>query len=122
MTAPAERGGAYWAGATAAFAAELASLAALGWAGATASVPGPARVTLGAGLPLVAVLLWGLFAAPRAPRRGSLTTPVTVVLVEGGAVAALALRGHPLLAGVLAACVIAGRLLTAPAGTGSRPG
>ena len=112
----------FWLGATAAFAAELASLAALSWAGATAPVPGPARVALAAALPLAAALLWAAFAAPRAARRGRLATPVTVLLVEGGAVAALVVLGHAVLAVVLAACVVAGRLLTTPRGTPPRPG
>jgi hypothetical protein len=118
---PARHAGRHWAGATAAFAAEVASLAALAWWGATAPLPLGWRIALAAGLPLAAALLWGLFAAPRAPRRGRWATAGTVVLVEGGAVVALAVSGQLVLAAVLTAAVVAGRLLTGRPAAGTAP-
>ena len=57
----------YWANLTLAFALELCALAALGyWGFSVGGGPG-AKAVLGIGAPLCAAVLWGLFAAPRAP-------------------------------------------------------
>jgi hypothetical protein len=110
---------AYWTGATAAFAAELAALAALCAWGFT--VPGGpvARTVAGVGMPLVAAVLWGVFAAPRAPVRSVPLAVSTKILVLGGAVMALAASGHPGLAIALAAVIIVGQVLTSMASVGS---
>ncbi|HKO84627.1 MAG TPA: YrdB family protein [Actinomycetota bacterium] len=54
----------HWANLTVAFLLELCALAALGyWGFRTASGPA-AKAALGIGAPLLAAVLWGLFAAP----------------------------------------------------------
>ena len=103
----------YWVGATLAFLGELAALAALAFWGFTEPAGAVGRVLLGVGLPAAAAVLWGLFAAPRAVVRVPVLVVVTKVAVQGGAVAALALTGHPWLAVALAAAVVLGQLLTA---------
>jgi hypothetical protein len=66
----------HWANLTVAFLLELCALAALGyWGFRTASGPA-AKAALGIGAPLLAAVLWGLFAAPRAP--------VSIPLASGG--------------------------------------
>jgi hypothetical protein len=70
----------HWANLTVAFLLELCALAALGyWGFRTASGPA-AKAALGIGAPLLAAVLWGLFAAPRAP--------VSIPLASGGGAAA----------------------------------
>lgn len=102
---------AHWIGATAAFGAELAALAALAAWGFALPMGPVSRAALGVGLPLVAAGLWGLFAAPRAPVDSAVLALVTRALVFGGAVAALAASGHPRFAAVLAAVIVTGQVL-----------
>jgi len=113
--------GGYWIGGLLAFLAELASLAALAFWGATVPAGTGLRVVAAVGLPLAAAVLWGLFAAPRAVVHVPALAVATKVAVQGGAVAALALTGHPVLAAVLAVAVVLGRLLTARAPREARP-
>jgi hypothetical protein len=103
----------YWIGATLAFAAELGSLAALAVWGFTLPAGTGVRVLAGVGVPLVAIVLWWLFAAPQATYSVPARAVVTKVLVQGGAVVALAVTGHPRLAIALGAAVVLGQLLTA---------
>ena len=111
-----------WLWATVAFASELAALAALavgGWAlpGATA-----VRVVAAVGLPLVAAVLWGLFAAPHAVVHVAALALLTKLVVYGAAVLALVLTGHPVFAVGLAAAAVLGSLLSgAPEDLLSRP-
>ena len=100
-----------WLWATVAFAAELASLAALAVAGW--SLPGSTalRVLAAVGFPLVAAVLWGLFAAPRSVVHVAVLAVVTKVVVHGAAVLALVLLGHPVLAVVLAVAAVLGATL-----------
>ena len=71
-----------------AFLVELAVVVLLAVAGFTAHAPTGARVLLGVGLPLVAVVLWGLFAAPRARvDRPPLRLLVKAVVLGAGVVA-----------------------------------
>jgi hypothetical protein len=111
----------YWVGALLAFLAELGSLAALAFWGATVPTGTGLRVLAAAGLPLAAAVLWGLFAAPRAVLHVPALAVATKVVVQGGAVAALVATGHPVLAAVLAAAVVLGQLLTALAPREPRP-
>lgn len=111
----------YWIGALLAFLGELASLAALAFWGATVPDETAARVAAGIGLPLAAAVLWWLFAAPRARLHVPALAIATKVAVQGGAVAALAFTGHPVLAAVLAAVVVLGQLLTLLAPQEGRP-
>lgn len=71
-----------------AFAVELAVVVLLAVAGFTADAPAPVRVLLGVGLPLVAVVLWGLFAAPRARVESPPLRLLVKVVVLGAGVAA----------------------------------
>jgi hypothetical protein len=61
----------HWANLTVAFLLELCALAALGyWGFRTASGPA-AKAALGIGAPLLAAVLWGLFAAPSSSQMSS---------------------------------------------------
>ncbi len=86
---------------------ELAMLVALGWVGGEIGSSWVLRVAMAIALPLIAALVWGVFIAPKAPRR--LTDPakllVEVVLFSAAAVG-LAVVGHPVLAAVLAATFV----------------
>lgn len=110
----------YWANATLAFLLELAALAALGYWGFTLDQPAWVNVLIGVGAPLLAALVWGLYAAPRA--RYHLPTPAIVavkLLVFGTAAAALyAADRHVsaiILAALAAANTAAGTALPEPA-------
>lgn len=101
-----------WFWAAVALLSELAALAALGYWGFTVPDGTVARVLLGIGLPVVAAVLWGLFAAPRAVVRRTPLVVATKVLVFGAAVLALAGTGHLVLAAVLAAGAVLGSFLS----------
>ena len=103
-----------WFWLTVAFLAELAALAALaswGWStgGSTAG-----RVVLAVAAPAVAAVLWGVFAAPRAPVRVPALTVLVKVVVFGAAVLALFATGHPVLGILLAAAALLSSLLSTP--------
>ena len=95
-----------WPSLAVAFALELCGLTAYGWWGLQAGSSGLARVTLGVGAPLVAAVLWGVFASPRAP----VSSPVLAVVVQVGfflgAALVLLAGGHTRLAGVLLVVVL----------------
>jgi|SRR4051794_38890749 hypothetical protein len=112
---------AYWTGATLAFAAELGSLAALALWGFTLPAGFGLRLLAGLGVPLVAIVLWWLFAAPKAAYQVPALAVVTKVLVQGGAVLALVVTGHPRLAIALGGAVVLGQLLTSLAPQEARP-
>lgn len=86
-----------------AFLLELVALACLCWWGFATGPNVLLSIVLGVGLPVVAAVVWGLFAAPRArvplPRAGVLTVKI---LIFGAATAALAALGQPILAAVFA--------------------
>ncbi|MFC0431656.1 YrdB family protein [Kutzneria buriramensis] len=85
---------------------ELAALAILCWWG-FATGTGVTAIALGIGAPLVAAVIWGLFAAPKA--RFSLPRPAVLavkVLVFGAAAVALAALGHLVPAVVFAVIVV----------------
>ena len=103
-----------WTWLTVAFLAELAALAALavwGW-----SLPGSTvgRLLLAVAVPAVAGVLWGVFAAPRAPVQVLALTLLVKLVVFGGAVLALVATGHPRLAIALAAAALLSSLLSTP--------
>jgi hypothetical protein len=85
------------------FLLELAALGALGWYGARTGDTTAAKVALGAGLPLAAAVLWGMFAAPKSafdvPAMG---LAVQVLVFGGGALALVAVDR----AGLAAAFVV----------------
>ena len=91
-----------------AFLLELLALVALAYWGFATGDGLVWRVVLGVGAPVVAAVVWGLFAAPRA----TFGLPVVGVLAVkavfyGAAVAALVSTGHPVLAAVLGVVVVA---------------
>ena len=71
-----------------AFLVEVGVLVLLSVAGFSASGPTLLRVLLGIGMPVVAGVLWGLFAAPRARVSSSPLRLATNVLVLGAGVVA----------------------------------
>jgi hypothetical protein len=75
-----------------AFILELAALAALAWWGFTAGGNVIVRVVLGLGTPVAAMVLWGMFAAPRARFKVALPLVLLVKAAVFGA-GALALYG-----------------------------
>ncbi|MBE9499722.1 MULTISPECIES: YrdB family protein [unclassified Streptomyces] len=97
----------YTANEVLAFLLELAALACLSWWGFTVGGPAVLRVLLGIGAPLMAVVLWALFAAPRARLRPRLPAVLAVkALVLGGGAAALYGVGHPVAAVAMAVVVV----------------
>ncbi|MEV7235606.1 YrdB family protein [Streptomyces sp. NPDC051020] len=90
-----------------AFVIELAALACLSWWGFTAGGGAAARWLLGLGIPAVAIVLWGLFAAPRARVRLPLWGVLLVkAVVLGGGVYAVYRVGHPVAAAVAGVVVV----------------
>jgi hypothetical protein len=81
------------------FAVELATIAVLAWAGASAGGGLPVRIPLAIGLPVVLMVFWGQLMAPRARRRlaepGRLVVELIIFLASA---AGLAVSGHSLAA------------------------
>ena len=98
-----------------AFLVEIAALVLLAVAGWELGSSTPLRWVLAVGLPLVAAVLWGLFAAPRAHVRSPPLRLGTQLLVLGGGVVGgfLAL---PLVWAVVVALVVAVNTLLAHVG------
>jgi hypothetical protein len=71
-----------------AFLVEMGVLVLLALAGARVDGPTVVRVALAVALPVGAAVLWGLFAAPRAPIRSVPLQRATMVLFLGAGVAA----------------------------------
>ncbi|MFD5813459.1 YrdB family protein [Streptomyces sp. NPDC127038] len=91
-----------------AFLVELVALATLSWWGFTVGNSWITHVLFGLGVPLVAVVLWSLFAAPKARLRPGLPLVLVVkAVVLGGGAAALYGVGHPVAAVVMAVVVVA---------------
>ncbi|MEU6771818.1 YrdB family protein [Streptomyces sp. NPDC046759] len=90
-----------------AFLLELTALACLGWWGFTAGDEEAVHLLLGLGTPLAAIVLWSLFAAPRARLRPGLPFVLAVkAVVLGGAAVALYAVGHPVAAVAMAVVVV----------------
>jgi hypothetical protein len=110
-----------WMWLTVAFLAELAALAALaawGWSvgGSTAT-----RLLLAVGVPAVAAVLWGLFAAPQAVVQVSAAAVLVKVAVFSGAASALLAVGRPGLAVALVAAALLSSVLSTSPGAPSAP-
>jgi hypothetical protein len=105
----------HWSWAAVAFASELAALAALAVGGWALPAPTGVRALAAVGAPLLAAVLWGLFAAPQAPAHSVVLAVATRVTVYGTASAALLATGHPRLAGVLVLAAVLGPALSGPA-------
>ena len=100
----------HWANLALAFLLELCALVALGYWGVRTGGGPVTKTALGIGAPLVAAILWGLFAAPRAP----VSVPLVglgKLIVFGSAVAALYTTGHRGLAIAFAVLVVANSVL-----------
>jgi hypothetical protein len=69
------------------FALEMGALAAFAWWGATVA-GGALAVLLAVGIPVIAAVLWGIFAAPRASRRLLLVPRMAFELTVFGLAAA----------------------------------
>ena len=93
---------------TLAFTLELCALGALGYWGARTGGGPVAKTALGLGAPLLAAVLWGLFAAPRAPVSIPIAGLGVKLIVFGSAVAALYATGHRALAAAFALLVVVG--------------
>jgi len=90
------------------FLTELALIAVLIWAGVGASLPLAGRIVIAVAAPVLAMVIWGLWMAPRARRR--LADPLRLaaeLVLFAVAAAALALTG-PVLAAVVFAVIAMG--------------
>jgi hypothetical protein len=90
--------------------AALGVLAAWGWQAGS----GAGRLLLAAGLPMAAAVLWGAFAAPRAPFDVPVARIAVQIVVLGGGVVALAALGHPVWAAALAVASFLGAVVARP--------
>lgn len=91
-----------------AFLLELAALVCLGWWGFGTGHGAVTHVALGVGVPLAAIVLWALFAAPKARLRPGLPGVLLVkALVLGGGAVAVYARGHHVAGIVLAVVIVA---------------
>lgn len=89
-----------------ALALELAAFSAVGYGAFHLAGSTLAGLVLAAGAVIGSAVLWGLFAAPRAPRRHPLALITVKTLAFGAGSAALAINGHPIL-GVLLGTAVA---------------
>ena len=103
-----------WTWLTVAFLAELAALAALALWGWSAGASTGTKLLLAVAAPAVAGVLWGVFAAPRAPVQVLALSVLVKVVVFGAAVLALVATGHPWAAAVLAAAALLSSVLSTP--------
>jgi hypothetical protein len=101
----------HWTNLAMAFLLELCALAALGYWGVWVGSDPLTKTALGIGAPLFAAILWGVFAAPRAPVSVPLVGLVVKVIVFGSAVAALYTTDHRGLAIAFAVIVLLNSLL-----------
>ena len=83
-----------WTNLTLAFLLELRALGVLGYWGVRTGDGLPVRAVLGLTAPLVAAVLWGMFAAPRAPVSSPSLELGTQLAVFGSAALALYVTGH----------------------------
>ncbi|MEE1772197.1 YrdB family protein [Streptomyces sp. JV185] len=90
-----------------AFVVELAALGALAWWGSATGGGVVSRVLLGVGAPVIAAVVWGMFAAPRARFRPPLVGVLLVkAAVLGCGVYAVHAVGHSGAAAVFGAVVV----------------
>lgn len=101
----------HWANLALAFVLELCALAALCLWGFSTGDGLVTKTVLGLGAPLGAAVLWGLFAAPRAPVSVPLVGFGVKVVVFGSASLALYATGHHALAFVFATLVVLNAVL-----------
>ena len=101
----------YWANLALAFLLELCALAALCLWGFSTGDGLVTKTALGLGAPLCAAVLWGLFAAPRAPVTAPLVGLGVKVVVFGSASLALYATDHHVLAVLFALVVVVNAVL-----------
>jgi hypothetical protein len=101
----------HWANLTLAFVLELCALGALCYWGVSVGGGPVMKTALGLGTPLCAAVLWGLFAAPRAPVSVPPVRFGVKVIVFGSATLALYATGHQALAFAFASIVVANAAL-----------
>lgn len=101
----------YGANLALAFALELCALAALCYWGFSVDGGPVEKVVLGIGAPACAAVLWGLFAAPRAPVSVPLLGAGTKLLVFGSATLALYATDHGTLGLAFAVLVVANAVM-----------
>jgi Protein of unknown function (DUF2568) len=95
-----------------AFLLEICMLAAFAVWGFQASLETVVKIILGVGVPLLAVVIWGIFLAPRSARRFTgLTLHLAELLIFGLAALALAAAGHPDLAIIFAVVAVINQAL-----------
>ncbi|OLT23897.1 hypothetical protein BJF79_14185 [Actinomadura sp. CNU-125] len=95
-----------------AFIIEMAAFAALAWWGFTVGDAVLVNVLLGIGAPAAAIVLWGLFAAPKARFDAGLPVVLAVkTIVFAAAALAVFGVGHPVLAAVFAAITLVNTVL-----------
>ncbi len=105
-----------WTWLTVAFLVELGALAALaawGWSGGWSTAT---RWLFAVGIPVVAAVLWGLFAAPHALVDVFVVAVLVKIAVLGGGSLALLALGRPGLAAGLAAAALLSSVLSTPPG------
>jgi hypothetical protein len=96
------------------FLLELGALAAVAYWGVATGGGGLAGVALGLGLALLVALVWGVFVAPKAPRRLDGTPRLAVeTAVFGGAAVCLFATGLVALAASFAVVAVVDRALVA---------
>jgi hypothetical protein len=103
-----------WMWLTVAFLAEVAALVALALWGWSAGDSTGTKLLLAVALPLAAAVLWGVFAAPRAPVRVLGLTVLVKVVVFGAAVLALLALGHAWAAALLGVAALLSAVLSTP--------
>ena len=101
----------HWTNLALAFVLELCALSALCYWGFSVGRGPVTKTALGLGAPLCAAVLWGLFAAPRAPVSVPLLGFGVKIIVFGSAAAVLYATGHRTLAIVFALIVVANAVL-----------
>jgi hypothetical protein len=101
-----------WANMGLSFLLELGMLAALGFWGFKTGQGWGMRILLGLGAPLLAGVIWGLFAAPKAQKRlqGLALTGLEIALLGAG-VAALSAAGQFRLAWIYAVLLVINRIV-----------
>jgi len=87
------RPGLTWGNLVLAFTLELCGLAAFGWGAHTGNQP-LTRLALGVGAPLGAAVLWGVFAAPRAPVASPVAAAAVQIAFHLGAALTIGATGH----------------------------
>jgi hypothetical protein len=93
------------------FALELAALVALGYWGFTTEGGTVKKIVLGLGAPLLAAVLWGLFASPKARFGNAVRQAAVEIAVFGSAALALAAARHTQLAVAFAVVAVVDSVL-----------